>query len=101
MLTARRQLAATTQVFTGTAAIGTNWSGVTSRVYLVDEVFATLGDIAVSEINYHPLGPTASENALVPGATADDFEFIELLNIGQRKVNLFEVNSPTATPSRN
>jgi hypothetical protein len=67
-------------------------------VYLVDEVFATLGDIAVSEINYHPLGPTASENALVPGVTADDFEFIELLNIGQRKVNLFEVRFSDRRP---
>jgi hypothetical protein len=98
VLTARRQLPATTRVFTGMAAIGTNWSGLMTRVYLVDEAFATRGDISVAEINYHPLAPTAAESALLPGVTADDFEFIELENVGGRKVNLFEVKFTDTRP---
>jgi hypothetical protein len=32
------------------------WSAPTSAVYLVGEAFAVAGDIAITEINYHPLG---------------------------------------------
>ena len=37
--------------------------------------------LRVTEINYHPTDPTASETTQMPGVTAEDFEFIELLNI--------------------
>ena len=89
IVTARRQLPATTSVFAGQGAIGTNWSAPLTRVYLVNEFFATLGDIAVSEIHFNPLGPTPAESLAVPGVTADEFEFVEIRNIGARKVNLF------------
>lgn len=98
VITVRRQLPSTTTVFTGMAAIGTNWSGVTTRVYLVNEFFAVAGDIAVSEINYNPLNPTPAETASMPGVEADDFEFVELKNIGARKVNLFEVTFADTRP---
>lgn len=38
--------------------------------------------LRVTEINYHPADPSASETASLPGVTAEDFEFVELLNIG-------------------
>jgi hypothetical protein len=98
VVTTRRQLPVNTRVFTGMAAIGTNWSGLTTRVYLVNEAFAAAGDIAVTEINYHPLGPTAAESALLPGVTADEFEFLEIQNIGARRVNLFEVQFAEGKP---
>ncbi len=94
VLTARRQV--TTTPFPGAVSIG--WSGPLTRVYLVNEFFAVAGDIAVSEINYHPLGPVAGESALVPGVVAGDFEYVELKNIGSRRVNLFEVKFVEGAP---
>ncbi|MHA3770723.1 lamin tail domain-containing protein [Verrucomicrobiota bacterium sgz303538] len=88
VLTIRRQLPATT-VFPG--AVTVNWSAPITRVYLVNEVFAGTGDLAVTEVNYHPLEPTPAELASLPGITAEDFEWIELRNVGSRRVNLFEV----------
>jgi len=70
-------------------AVSVNWGGITQVVYLVNETFAAPGDIAVSEINYNPLGPVATESAAAPGVTADQFEFIELRNIGNRTVNTY------------
>lgn len=94
VLTARRQ--GTFAPFPGAVSIG--WSGPVARVYLVDEVFAVAGDIAVSEINYHPLGPVSAESSAVPGVVAEDFEFVELKNVGTRKVNLFEVKFVAGAP---
>ncbi len=79
-------------------AVSTGWGGITTRVYLVNESFAAAGDLAVSEVNYAPLAPSAAESALVPSATASDFEFIELRNVGARKVNTFEVRFPQGFP---
>jgi hypothetical protein len=45
------------------------------------------GDIAVTEVNYHPLGPTAAEAAAISRHHLRDFEFLELQNIGARTVN--------------
>ena len=101
VLTARRLLPSTTAVFTGISGIqpvGTNWSGVLTRVYLVNEAFAVAGDVVVDEINYHPLDPTSAESAAMPGVSADDFEFIELKNIGNQKVNLFECKFADTQP---
>ncbi len=98
VLTARRQLPTTTTVFAGQGAIGINWSGPLTRVYLVNEFFATLGDIAVSEMNFNPLAPTMAESTVLPGITSADFEFVEIRNIGARVVNLFEVRLPETKP---
>jgi hypothetical protein len=98
VLTTRRQLPTNTRVFTGMAAIGVNWSGITTRVYLVNETFAAPGDVAITEINYHPLGPTVSESAALPGVSADDFEFLEIQNITDHRVNLFETKFAEGKP---
>ncbi len=79
-------------------AVNTAWGGITTRVYLVNEVFAAAGDLAVSELHYAPLAPSAAEAALVPTATASDFEFIELRNVGSRQINTFEVAFADGTP---
>jgi hypothetical protein len=98
VVTTRRQLPTNTRVFTGMAAIGVNWSGITTRVYLVNEAFAAPGDLAITEINYHPLGPTPAESAAVPGVTADEFEFLEIQNVSDHRVNLFEVKLAEGKP---
>ncbi|RYD61969.1 MAG: tandem-95 repeat protein, partial [Verrucomicrobiaceae bacterium] len=82
--------------FPGATSI--NWGPPRQFVYLVDEEFAAAGDIVVSEINYNPLAPTSAELAAAPGITADDFEFVELRNIGSRKVNLFEARFAQGSP---
>ena len=98
VLTARRLLPSVTTVFTGQAAIGTRWSAPVKRLYLVNEEFAGPGDLAVSAINYHPLEPTPTETAAVPGVSATDFEWIELRNNGVRTVNLAEAGFAETKP---
>ncbi|HET6406457.1 MAG TPA: CotH kinase family protein, partial [Chthoniobacteraceae bacterium] len=95
VLTVRRQVAATSP-FPG--ATSTTWSPPITLVFLVNEAFAVAGDIAVTEVNYHPLGPTAAESAAIPGITSSSFEFLELQNIGGRTVNTFELRFPDTKP---
>lgn len=97
VLTARRQ--GTFSPFPSAAT--TNWSAPVRRVYLVNETFAAPGDIAVSEINYRPAPPTTEELEALPEVSTNDFQFIEIRNIGNNPVNVFEVvfQNP-ATPLR-
>ena len=44
--------------------------------------------LRVTEINYHPTDPTASELTALIGVTADDFEWIELVNTGSSSLDL-------------
>jgi hypothetical protein len=57
-----------------------------TEVYAVGPVLANL---RISELMYHPSDPTQAEiNVLNPDPVAEDFEFIELKNIGGAAVNL-------------
>lgn len=49
---------------------------------------ATQEALRVSEINYHPSAPTLAELADLPGVTASDFEWLELVNIGPTLLDL-------------
>lgn len=51
------------------------WSALSSAVF---EVIPD--DLLISEINYHPQSPTLAESTQLPGVSASDFEFIELVN---------------------
>lgn len=44
--------------------------------------------LRVAEVNYHPAEPTASEESALPGITAEDFEFIEFINISNSTLDL-------------
>ncbi len=44
--------------------------------------------LRITEINYNPSGPTAAELAVRPALDNDDFEFIEIQNIGDASINL-------------
>ena len=46
-----------------------------------------LPSLRVSEVHYHPADPTAAETSVGFGQ-ADDFEFIELVNVGQQTIGL-------------
>jgi len=95
VLTARRQ-----STFTPfpNGAVSISWSAPRKRVYLVNEFFAAAGDLSISEVHFHPLGPTAAELAAAPGTDADDYEWIEIKNTGARTVNTFEMRFPAGWP---
>ena len=49
---------------------------------------AAQNQLRVSELNYSPAPPTAAEAAAIPGVSASDFEFIELVNTGGTALTL-------------
>jgi len=65
---------------------GTTWSPLGTAQFTVDTVPASATNIVVSELMYHPAGPTAAEAAA--GFGENSFEFVELLNIGTQSVDL-------------
>lgn len=84
------------------------WSPLSTSNLIVGAEPASKDNLVISEIHYAPLPPTTEE--LAAGAVeASDFEFIELLNIGTKPVDLsgvkltgavqdfdFSLGSPTA-----
>ena len=44
--------------------------------------------LRVSELNYSPSAPTPAETTAIPGVTASDFEYIELVNTGGTTLSL-------------
>ncbi len=49
---------------------------------------AAQNQLRVSEINYAPLPPTPAETTAIPGVSASDFEYIELVNTGGTTLSL-------------
>ena len=65
------------------------WSGLSETYYFSDAVAAAAGNLVVTELMYHPLDPSPAE--ITAGFTdSDQFEFIELLNVGNSTIDLFE-----------
>ena len=75
----------------GYVSAGDDWSPPVVAEYFVHPLVAS-GDVVLSEINYHPYDPTPEELAGQPPAAPDfgdnDFEFIELMNVSGRTVNI-------------
>ena len=44
--------------------------------------------LRITEINYNPADPTATELAVMPALDNDDFEFVEVQNIGTQTIHL-------------
>lgn len=44
--------------------------------------------LRIAEIQYHPAPPTAVETSALPGVAKDDFEFLELVNLGESPLDL-------------
>ncbi len=62
---------------------GGEWSALTEATFFADVVPASNSNIVFSEIHYHPPAPAS------PDLTdSDEFEFLELMNIGASSVNL-------------
>ena len=68
-----------------------SWTPLTEGSFIVNAVPASADNVVVSEMNYHPSDPTPAE--IAAGFTAaNDFEYIELLNIGASAVDLTGVS---------
>ncbi len=67
-----------------------SWSALDEASFLVDTVPATNANLRVSEVHYHPSNPSEAERA-AGFVDADDFEFIELVNIGPQRIDLSDV----------
>ena len=63
------------------------WSALVDTTYLLNTEPASTANLAISEIMFHPPDPDANEASL-GYSDADDFEFIELLNIGPKTLDL-------------
>jgi hypothetical protein len=68
------------------AIVRTDWSGPAAYDFVVAPSW-----LVISEINYHPLPPTAAERTAMPELTDESFEFIELFNPGPTTADLIGV----------
>ncbi len=64
------------------------WSALAEATFSVETVPATPANLRLTEINYHPPAPTATELAVDPNLDGDDFEFLELRNTGLDRIDL-------------
>ena len=63
------------------------WSGLSEGLYVVGTA-AGPDNLMITEINYHPAPPTASELIQVASLTEGDFEWLELRNPGDVSIDL-------------
>ncbi len=59
------------------------WTSPSVLTYIVDAP-----TLAITEINYNPYDPTPAELAVNAELKNDDFEFVELKNVGTQSINL-------------
>ncbi|HZJ15862.1 MAG TPA: lamin tail domain-containing protein [Chthoniobacteraceae bacterium] len=64
------------------------WSALTDATFLINTEAASASNLAISEIMYHPAPPTAPEIA-AGFDDAEDFEYVEFVNIGPKNIDLF------------
>ena len=67
------------------------WSALTSAFFSIGSVPASIENLVISEIHYHPAEPLEAGEIAV-STDRDDYEFIELLNIGAQPIELSGVN---------
>jgi hypothetical protein len=67
------------------------WSALSDATFLVDSERATSNNLAIAELHYRPAAPTEAEDA-EDYDKRKDFEWVEMLNVGPRTVDLSEVS---------
>ncbi len=77
----------TSAIVTARAKNGTVWGAPRTGAYVTGTLPAA-STLVVSEIHYHPSNPTAAELTSDPLLNDDDFEFIELRNVGASALDL-------------
>lgn len=78
---------ASSTMLTARARQGTEWGAPFRGAYITGTP-AAAATLIISELSYHPADPGPAETAALPGVVADDFEFIELRNIGAEAIDL-------------
>jgi len=63
------------------------WSQAVAGLYST-EVPASPSNLRITELHYHPGDPTPAELSDAPGTDEDDYEFVELLNVGNDAISL-------------
>lgn len=64
-----------------------NWSQGFRGNYISD-----IPELQITEINFNPHGPSAEELAALPGVRGEDFEFVEIKNLGNEAGSLLGVS---------
>ena len=67
-----------------------DWSAVNVAHFNVETEPADASNLVISEFSYHPAEPFAA-NEVAVSTDRDDYEFIELMNIGDKTIDLSEV----------
>ena len=63
------------------------WSGSAAQIYTLDET-PVAGDLQISEVHYNPSAPSEIEMGSLSELSASDFEFLEISNRSQRRLDL-------------
>ena len=66
------------------------WSGVITADFFEDRLARSV-DLAVTEIHYNPESPTSAELSLDSTLNNDDFEFVELKNVGGERIRIAQL----------
>ncbi len=69
------------------ALSGSTWSAL-SYATLSDSVQATAGNLAITELQYDPIADTGPDGDTAPFNDAQNFEYIELRDIGSQSIDL-------------
>jgi hypothetical protein len=67
---------------------GGEWSALSEATFVFDQ-----SGLRIAEVHYNPADPNEAELAVDPSFENDDFEFIELLNVGSAPIELASVSS--------
>jgi len=71
-------------------SISGQWSALNEAFFSIDAVPADASNLVVSEFHYRPAKPTTPEELAV-SSDRDDFEFLEMLNIGGSALDMNDV----------
>lgn len=66
------------------------WSPLNSAFFTIDTVPADASNVVISELHYHPAEP-ATPKEIAISSDRDNYEFVELLNMGPRSIDLSDV----------
>ena len=66
---------------------GNEWSALNEATFLTDTVPASSENLVISKVHYRP-APATEEEIQAGHKNRNDFEYIELMNIGEKNINL-------------
>jgi len=76
-----------TTLITARSKTGNHWSAPKAANFVIGSILSSAANLVVSEVMYHPADTTVEEAAF-GFLDSDEFEWIELMNIGAQSVNI-------------